>query len=90
MPWDKPSIDCEEYLKFRQEKFPTITPWTKMDNLALSLTYSILKQNPDERATLEHIVKHRWMSHTFKITGKSHNRVGSWFSEVNFKIYSLK
>ncbi|XP_044727515.1 serine/threonine-protein kinase grp isoform X2 [Chrysoperla carnea] len=77
LPWDKPALDCPEYHKFREEQFPSFSPWNKIGNMALSLIYSILKAEPEKRATLDQIHKNRWMCHTFTSNDEKTNCPGS-------------
>jgi len=34
LPWDEPTIRCPEYVEWKDCKI-TLTPWSKIDNLAL-------------------------------------------------------
>lgn len=39
LPWDEPTFSCPEYTAWKDKdcRLFTTTPWTKIDNLALSL-----------------------------------------------------
>lgn len=39
LPWDEPTFSCTEYTAWKDKdcRLFTTTPWTKIDNLALSL-----------------------------------------------------
>lgn len=61
LPWDKPSIDCHEYQKWKNGKCCSL-PWTKLDIKALTFVKRLLCPAPSRRITVEHIRSHPWMS----------------------------
>ncbi|XP_077089207.1 serine/threonine-protein kinase Chk1 [Siphateles boraxobius] len=65
LPWDQPSENCQEYLDWLEKKI-YLTPWKKIDAVALSLLSKILLHNPEERFTIPEIKKHRWFCRSFK------------------------
>lgn len=61
LPWDQPVINCPEYAKWKDsDKWMTITPWSKIDTLAISLLRKVLSPNASNRLTLEKIMDHKW------------------------------
>ena len=64
LPWDKPTYDCKEYVSWKDCKI-TMSPWCKIDNLALSLLRKILVENTTRRATVEVIRNHQWFNKNF-------------------------
>lgn len=70
LPWDQPSFGCKEYLAWKDNKYTTITPWSKLDTLALSLIRKILAPNPEKRMTLDKIKLHKWCQQPISTTGK--------------------
>jgi len=65
LPWDEPSYGCQEYLNWKDCKI-TLSPWCKIDTLALSLLRKILVENPSKRATAEVIKNHQWYNKNFQ------------------------
>lgn len=70
LPWDQPSYGCKEYLAWKDNKYTTVTPWSKLDTLALSLIRKILTPNPEKRMTLDKIKLHKWCQSQLSTTGK--------------------
>jgi serine/threonine-protein kinase Chk1 len=70
LPWDQPSLGCKEYLAWKENKYTTLTPWSKLDTLTLSLIRKILVPNPEKRLTLDKIQKHKWCLEKFSASGK--------------------
>ena len=64
LPWDEPSYDCQEYLNWKDCKI-TLSPWCKIDTLALSILRKILVENPTKRATMEVLKSHQWFNKNF-------------------------
>lgn len=61
LPWDKPTSDCKEYLIWKDSRnFLNHSPWSKIDNLPLSLIRKILMPLPSSRYSIPKIKKHRW------------------------------
>ncbi|XP_054724563.1 serine/threonine-protein kinase Chk1-like [Uloborus diversus] len=59
LPWNEATADCREFLLWRASDF-SITPWTKIDNLALSLLRKILCYSPSKRYAIKEIKEHLW------------------------------
>jgi len=75
LPWDKPAINCAEYVKWKSnDRWTTITPWRKVDTLALSLLRKLLDPNPDKRLLLEAIKYHKWCNMLFENTDYKRKR----------------
>ena len=60
LPWDAPSSSNREYSDWKDHKI-FLPPWTKLDNVVLSLIRNILVEEPEERYGIKEIKKHRWM-----------------------------
>ncbi|KAG8227277.1 hypothetical protein J437_LFUL012191 [Ladona fulva] len=64
LPWDKPTSDCSEFRDWKAGKY-TQSPWSKLDNMALSLVRRMLVPHPSSRFTLTQIWNHRWYQKRF-------------------------
>lgn len=73
LPWDEPTFSCPEYTawKDRDCRLFTTTPWTKVDNLALSLLRKILNTVPRHRATVSQVKTHQWFTKNYHKSGFS-------------------
>lgn len=60
LPWDQASAECPEYTAWREGKYMSLTPWTKLDNVSLGLVRKILLHSASARYTIKDIKKHRW------------------------------
>lgn len=60
LPWDKPSFNNKDFIAWKEGHYVSKTPWSKLDNLALSLIRRILVPLPSSRYTIAKIKKHRW------------------------------
>lgn len=61
LPWDEPTTGCAEFVKWKSDNsWMTISPWSKMDNLALSLLRRILDLDTTKRITVKQILEHKW------------------------------
>jgi serine/threonine-protein kinase Chk1 len=60
LPWDQANVDSPEYLAWKDGKSMGATPWSKLDNMILSLVRKILFCHPSGRFTIERIKNHRW------------------------------
>lgn len=61
LPWDEPTTGCAEFVKWKSDNsWMTISPWSKMDNLALSLLRRILDLDTAKRITVKQILEHKW------------------------------
>ncbi|XP_045109196.1 serine/threonine-protein kinase grp-like isoform X1 [Portunus trituberculatus] len=67
LPWDEPTFSCTEYTAWKDKdcRLFTTTPWTKIDNLALSLLRKVLNTVPKHRATINQIKSHQWVTKNF-------------------------
>lgn len=70
LPWDQPTLSCKEYLYWKENKYTTLTPWTKLDTFTLSFIRKILVPNPEKRLTLDKIKQHKWCQSQALTTGK--------------------
>lgn len=82
LPWDEPTDNCEEYMIWKKELYLLNTPWSKLDNSAISLAKKMLCPVAKDRATIEQIFKHPWMLKTFtdtitNVSQKRHQRTSS-------------
>ncbi|GFT08256.1 hypothetical protein NPIL_413621 [Nephila pilipes] len=59
LPWDEATNGCREFVSWKDNNF-SITPWTKIDNLALAFLTKILCCSPSKRYTLKDIQNHLW------------------------------
>ncbi|KAL4220708.1 Serine/threonine-protein kinase Chk1 [Mactra antiquata] len=70
LPWDEPTYGCQEYCNWKDCKI-TLSPWNKIDTLALSLLRKVLVENASKRRTIEQIQKHQWYNKNYnKSRGK--------------------
>jgi len=60
LPWDAPSDSNREYCDWKDRKI-FLPPWSKLDNVALSMIRNILVEESEERYGIAEILKHRWM-----------------------------
>ena len=58
LPWDEPSVDCEEYCNWLEHKIQ-YSPWNKISTLPLALLRKILVREPDKRYTIPSIHQDR-------------------------------
>lgn len=65
LPWDKPATSCSQYKGWKECKI-MVSPWTKLDNTALSLVRKILTPNPTKRYTIGQIKAHQWTRKMFE------------------------
>ncbi|XP_069951316.1 serine/threonine-protein kinase grp isoform X1 [Cherax quadricarinatus] len=68
LPWDEPTFSCPEYTSWKDKdcRLFTTTPWTKIDNLALSLLRKVLNTVPRHRATISQVKNHQWFTKNFQ------------------------
>ncbi|GIX85872.1 hypothetical protein CEXT_577131 [Caerostris extrusa] len=59
LPWNEATKRCDEYLLWNKSEY-SISPWTKIDNVALALLVKILSPSPATRYTLKDIQDHLW------------------------------
>lgn len=61
LPWDEPTTGCSEFVKWKSDNsWLTITPWSKLETLALSVLRRILEPNSVKRITLDKLIEHKW------------------------------
>lgn len=100
LPWDEPTFSCPEYTSWKDKDVNlfTTSPWTKIDNLALSLLRKVLTTVPRYRATIAQIKGHQWFNKNFfkNIGGRSGEnitpntkRICSEFERANSSIDDL-
>lgn len=79
LPWDQPSSNCQEFINWKEnDKWSTITPWKKLDTLAISLLRKVLAINPSSRMKLDAIIEHKWCQIQFTDSEfNSHDKVDS-------------
>jgi len=65
LPWDAPSDCNKEYSDWKDHKI-FLPPWSKLDNVALSLIRNILVEESEARFTIREIKKHRWLTSDLK------------------------
>ncbi|XP_076112237.1 serine/threonine-protein kinase Chk1-like [Mytilus galloprovincialis] len=70
LPWDEPNYGCQEYCNWKDCKI-TLSPWNKVDNLALSLLRKLLVENPKKRYTIQQVKSHQWFNKNFNKQPKS-------------------
>lgn len=59
LPWYEATNDHQEYVSWKESDY-SISPWTKIDNLALGLIVKILCCSPNKRYSIAQIQKHLW------------------------------
>lgn len=61
LPWDEPTTGCAEFVNWKSDNsWMTISPWNKLETLALSLLRKILQPNLEKRITVKKIIEHKW------------------------------
>ncbi|PIK56236.1 checkpoint kinase 1 [Apostichopus japonicus] len=66
LPWDEPTPECKEYKDWLNKKIQ-VSPWKKVDMVALALLRNILQHEPRRRYSISQIKKDRW----FRTKGQS-------------------
>lgn len=83
LPWDEPTTGCSQFVKWKSDNsWVTITPWSKLETLALSLIRRILEPNSVKRITLDKLIEHKWCA-VKSIDGKFCNLL----YEFNHQLY---
>merc|ERR1712142_41019 len=77
LPWDAPCDTNREFADWNDHKV-FLSPWSKLDNVVLSLIRNILIDEPGDRYDIKQIKKHRWMlidlnSRKWQAGGVNHN-----------------
>lgn len=87
LPWDEPTTGCTEFVRWKSDNtWLTITPWSKLDTLALSLLRRILEPNSVKRITLDKLIEHKWCA-AKSIEGKA--IVHSYTIIISIRIHIL-
>lgn len=61
LPWDEPTTGCVEFVKWKSDNsWMTMTPWSKLETLVLSLLRKILEPDSRKRITVKQIIDHKW------------------------------
>ncbi|XP_074652670.1 serine/threonine-protein kinase Chk1-like [Tubulanus polymorphus] len=84
LPWDIPTASCREYNDWKDCKI-TQSPWTKIDNLALSLLRRLLIETVSRRAVIAWIKENQWYLKTFTAVKGLTSVVDSPFGANVFK-----
>lgn len=78
LPWDVPSTNCPEFVNWKEnDNWANVTPWSKLDTLAISLLRKVLGTNPTYRMPLEKILDHKWCNMQFSEYDRSSDIVDS-------------
>nr|CAB3230513.1 serine/threonine-protein kinase Chk1 [Phallusia mammillata] len=88
LPWDEPSLDCDEYCSWLQHKIQ-YSPWKKIGTLPLALLRKILDENPAKRATVQSIRKDRWFKEQLRQKRRLSSPVSSPYSKRKVAAYSV-
>lgn len=65
LPWDQSTPDQKEVLSWKDQEYEK-DPWSRIDNLPLSLLRKILSHLPSRRYTISQIKNHIWVKKRFK------------------------
>ncbi|CAF4702906.1 unnamed protein product [Rotaria sp. Silwood1] len=68
LPWDQPSYQNPEYKRWLDRDYYH-NPWKKIDNMILNLLRRILIHDPGQRAKVNDIQSHRWISKVYPQDG---------------------
>lgn len=86
MPWDEPTTGCNEFVKWKSDNsWMTLTPWSKMETIALSLLRRILEPNSTKRITVSQIIEHKWCN--VKNSGRLYMHI---LKIIKYQLYLLK
>jgi len=90
LPWDEPTFTCPEYTAWKDKdcKLFTTTPWTKIDNLALSLLRKVLSTVQRNRATILQIKNHQWFTKNFQKSSGASSYQSSPFTHSSKRLCS--
>ncbi|KAG8191955.1 hypothetical protein JTE90_007750 [Oedothorax gibbosus] len=64
LPWNEATLDCIEFALWKDSNY-SVSPWTKIDNLALSLLTKLLSYSPSKRYTIKDVEHHLWCKKDF-------------------------
>lgn len=68
LPWDKPVMDCIDFVSWVRQNDYQKTPWCKIENTALSLLRNILTYDPTARFTMRQIKQSTWFLKIYRAT----------------------
>ena len=71
LPWKVASMECNEYVAWKDGKAGHLEPFVELDHLAMDLIQKILVHIPSRRAKLKEIKDHQWCNTCFDRLGKS-------------------
>lgn len=61
LPWDEPTTGCVEFVKWKSDiSWMTLTPWSKLETLSLSLLRKLLEPDTRKRLNIKQIIEHKW------------------------------
>lgn len=61
LPWDRASPDCREFVQWKRgENWLSVSPWSKLDHLAIAVLRKLLHPQPSQRLGIPGIRDHRW------------------------------
>ena len=66
LPWDKPVYECPDFFLWIKHNSYQKTPWSKIENSALSLMKNILNYEPSQRFTIRQIKTSAWFTRAIK------------------------
>lgn len=72
-------MGCAEFVKWKSDSsWMTLTPWSKLETLALSLLRKILEPDSKKRIAVKDIIEHKWCRAKFS---------GMWHTiQSNFEV----
>lgn len=74
MPWDRPVMDCDDFVSWTRDNNYQKSPWCKIDNTGLSLLRNILIYDPPQRFTIKQIKQSTWYVKAHKPTPMPHHQ----------------
>ncbi|XP_076805034.1 serine/threonine-protein kinase Chk1-like isoform X2 [Clavelina lepadiformis] len=78
LPWDEPSLACEEYNNWIDHKIQ-YSPWCKINTLPLALLRKLLTHDPESRCNIAALKKDRWFVKHLQQKRRLSSPVGSPF-----------
>jgi len=88
LPWDKAGDDCRDYKCWLKGSIAGVSPWSKLEPLALSLVKRILTPLPSTRYSIQNIKSHRWSTTSFQ-EEKADSPEGVSYSQPEWRPQSL-
>ncbi|PNF27059.1 hypothetical protein B7P43_G10407 [Cryptotermes secundus] len=77
LPWKIASMECNEYVAWKDGKAGDLEPFVELDRLAMDLIQRILVHIPSRRATLKEIKDHQWCKTSFDKLGSPKRDINS-------------